>query len=35
MMTTMLEPISGEDLLGYLSAMTTDVPLGDPETALD
>jgi hypothetical protein len=34
-MTTMLEPISGEELLGYLAAMSMDLPLGEPETELD
>ncbi len=34
-MTTMLEPITGEELLGYLAAMTTDGPLGEPETAVE
>jgi hypothetical protein len=29
-MTTMVEPITGEELLGYISAMLTDVPWGEP-----
>lgn len=31
-MTTMIEPITGEELLGYMAAMTTDLPFGDPDT---
>lgn len=34
-MTTMVEPITGEELLGYLAAMTTDLPLGEPDTTID
>ena len=34
-MTTMLEPISDEEFLGYLSAMLGDGPLGEPQTTLD
>lgn len=34
-MTMMPEPISGEDLLGYMSAMSADLPLGDPLTVIE
>lgn len=34
-MTTMVEPITGEELLGYVSAMTTDLPLGEPDTHVE
>lgn len=34
-MTTMVEPITDEELLGYISAMLTDEPLGEPATSLD
>lgn len=34
-MTTMIEPITGEELLGYMSAMTSDLPLGEPDTTLE
>ena len=29
-MTVMTEPITDEELLGYLSAMTGDMPVGEP-----
>lgn len=31
-MTTMMEPISEEELLGYLAAMSTDLPWGEPDS---
>jgi hypothetical protein len=34
-MTTMLEPITEEELLGYMSAMLADGPWGEPVAAVD
>lgn len=34
-MTTMIEPITGEELLGYMSAMTGNLPFGEPDTSLE
>lgn len=34
-MTTMVEPISQQDLVGYLAAMLGDQPLGDPATSIE
>jgi hypothetical protein len=34
-MTTMMEPISEDELLGYMAAMMGDLPWGEPVTALD
>lgn len=33
-MTTMVEPITDEELLGYVFAMLTDGPWGEPATSL-
>lgn len=33
-MTTILEPITEEEFLGYLSAMMENLPWGEPMTAL-
>ena len=34
-MTTTVEPISEEEMLGYLSAMLSNGPLGEPSSSLD
>lgn len=34
-MTIATEPITEDELLGYMSAMLADVPWGEPVTALD
>lgn len=34
-MTTMVEPITEQELIGYLAAMLGDQPLGDPATSVE
>lgn len=34
-MTTTVQPITGEELVGYVCAMAADQPWGEPDMAVD